>query len=104
MVFKGIYVVFVSVCGGECVEVSIGNMEFYDSDDDFCLTQTPSKEFCETNSYSYGSSLLDNDDGNQGTSSGIVSWRMFPMSPLSTWAWTYHSGLMGKNIFMTMLK
>ena len=53
--------------------VLIGSIDYYDSDDDFCLTQTPSKEFSETNSYSYGSGLLDKDEGIQGTLSGIVS-------------------------------
>ena len=48
-------------------------MEYYDSEDDLCLTQTPSKEFCETNSYSYGNDLLDNNHGVQENSSGIVS-------------------------------
>ena len=33
----------------------------YEYDSDFCLTQTPSKSFVDTESYSYGNDIVDND-------------------------------------------
>ena len=36
-------------------------MADYESDSDFCLTQTPSKSFKDTESYSNGNDIVDND-------------------------------------------
>ena len=35
-------------------------MEYLDSDKDFCLTQTSTRSYCETNCSQFGSDLVDN--------------------------------------------
>ena len=60
---------FVSVSGRVDVRLNChAIMEYYDSDDDFCLTQTPSKAYQDTQSASFGCDIVDNyhGEGNQG--------------------------------------
>ena len=58
--------------GSVCVQLSFQLvMDFYDSEEEFCLTQTPSKSYQDTQSASYGGDVVDNYENNEN--GGLVS-------------------------------